>query len=150
MKFDVQLESISTNNINMEFFYVPWDSDIFNKKVAQISKFKILSTKKILKDFGLYQSWCKKKEIEFSSCRLLHKQVNEGLFLESKGFRFIELNYHPILKNLELIELPVSNIDITNADECDEALLANVAERVFHNERFHQDPLIGANLANKR
>ena len=150
MSFNVQLESISTNNINMEFFYVPWDSDIFNRKIAQISKFKILDSEKAANDYELYQKWCEKNKIEFSSCKLLHGQVNEGLFLQNKGFKFIELNYHPFFNNLALLKLPASNIEIQKAEDCDEKLLADVAETIFHNERFHKDPCVETELANKR
>jgi len=150
MKFDVQIESIATNNINMDFFYVPWDSHIFNKNVAQISNLKILKAKNALNDFELYQKWCSQKEIDLSSCRLPHSQVNESHLLESKGFKFIELNYQPILANLALLSLPASSIEIIEAEECDKTALANVAEIIFHNERFHIDPNIETNLANKR
>ncbi|NOQ17373.1 MAG: GNAT family N-acetyltransferase [Methyloprofundus sp.] len=150
MKFNVQLESIATNNINMDFFYVPWDSHTFNRNVAQISKFKIHNTEKALNDFQLFVAWCSENKITFTSCQLLHSQINEALFLENRDFKFIELNYHPIIHNIELLELPISNIDVSAAEKSDITLLANIAEKIFHNERFHTDPLIETSLANKR
>ncbi|BCG64777.1 MAG: dTDP-4-amino-4,6-dideoxy-D-galactose acyltransferase [Methyloprofundus sp.] len=150
MKFDVQLESIATNNINMDFFYVPWDSHTFNRNVAQISKFEIHNTKNALADFQLFLTWCLENKITFISCRLLHSQVNEAIFLESNRFKFIELNYRPIINNIESLKLPISDIAVNEAEKADMPILANIAEKVFHHERFHTDPLIETDLANKR
>jgi len=150
MNFDVVKEKITSSHLNMEFFHVPWDSEVFNRNVAQISKFEIKNSKELIKDFSFYQKWCAQKKIDFSSCRLLHSQMNEGFFLETQGFRFIELNYQPVLNNLEKFDFPVSSIDISLAESSDQETLANVAETLFNNERFHQDPQIETNLAHKR
>ena len=150
MKFDFKLESISTDALRLDYFKVPWDSDIFGKQVAQITKIEVSNCGNARKDFIQFQQWCRQQNIEICSCRILHGSVQESMFLEEQGFRFIELNYRPVLFNLHSHKFYNREIKISYADDGDRSILIEAAGKIFHNERFHKDPRIDCVLANKR
>jgi len=150
MNFAVELETIATDNLKMDYFLVPWDTEIFNCQVAQISIIEIDNQSQAKKDLKPYQEWCDQQKIEFCSCRIAHDKIKESIFLEEQGFRFIELNYQPVLTNLQKLIFNDSDIQIAVADEHDQPLLADAAATIFHHERFHIDPRINSDLANNR
>ena len=134
----------------MDYFLVPWDTEIFNCPVAQISAIEIYNQSHANKNLKPYQEWCRQQKIEFCSCRIVHDRIKESMFLEKQGFRFIELSYQPVLTNLQNLTFNGSEIQIAIADDNDQPLLANAAATIFHHERFHMDPHINSNLANHR
>ena len=150
MNFAVKLETIATDNLKMDYFLVPWDTQIFNRPVAQIANIEIYNKNQAKKDLKPYQEWCKQQKIELCSCRITHDKIKESMFLEEQDFRFIELNYQPVLSNLQNLTFNDSDIQIALADEHDQPLLAQAAATIFHHERFHIDPRINSNLANNR
>jgi len=150
VNFDIKLETITTDNLKMDYFLVPWDTEIFNCPVAQIAAIEIDNQRLAKEDLKPYQAWCKQQKIEFCSCRIAHDKIKESMFLEEQSFRFIELNYQPVLTNLQNLTFNDSDIQIAIADEDDQPLLANAAATIFHRERFHIDPRINSSLANKR
>jgi ribosomal protein S18 acetylase RimI-like enzyme len=150
MDFDYKLETIHTNALALEYFLVPWDTEILEQPVAEIRNLQVKEPSAAVRDFQVFTAWCGKHAIKFSNCRVSHDQVVESMFLQAQGFRFIELNYHPTMNKLQELELPDDEIIIEPAAEADRMLLAEMAGSVFQYGRFHQDPRMGVALGNRR
>ena len=134
----------------MEYFKVPWDSTLFGMAVAEIRKINIDKLGKAEISFDQFKQWLINERIEFCTARVPHADLLTSLFLEAQGFRFIELNYQPVLTSLPNHDLPRSPISIVKAELADQSLLADAAGQVYGNERFHKDPAIDPNLADER
>lgn len=150
MDFDYKLERIHTDALILEYFHVPWDTEILQQPVAEIRHLEIREPEAAARDFRAFTSWCSEHAITFSSCRVPHDQVNESMFLQAQGFEFIELNYRPRKNNLQELELPDDEFTIEPAEAADRMDLAEMAGSVFKHGRFHQDPRLGAVLGDRR
>lgn len=150
MNFEYKLESIDTNALKLDYFLVPWDTEIIQKPVADVADIEILDESLVLDDYRNFTDWCEREHIYLCSCRLGHDRIVETLFLEQQGFRLIELNYRPQLAGLQGLSLKNDEFEIVRAEHTDKHLLADIAVSIFQHGRFHQDPRIGPELGNKR
>jgi len=142
--------TIESQALEMEYFLVPWDTEILCHPVGQISKLKVKEPAEAGSDFDAFQTWLKQERIKLCSCRLSHDSLTEAAFLQAQGFRFIELNYRPCLQNLQELHFPTDSIEILRASPADEDELAWMAGKIFRHGRFHQDPYLGAEPGNRR
>ena len=129
---------------------VPWDTEIFNYPVAQIERFKILDHDQVLADYSEFESWRDDQQCRLISCRLEQDDLYESMFLEGKGFRFIETVLHPILENLSLLNISNQGLIIMPALELDLPILQKIAELAFRNERIHIDPRLDSRFGDLR
>jgi ribosomal protein S18 acetylase RimI-like enzyme len=150
MDFNYRLEKIHTNALTLEYFLVPWDTEILEQPVAEIRNLEVREPGAAGRDFREYTKWCGEHAITFCNCRIAHNQITESMFLQAQDFRFIELNYRPRMNRLQELKLPDDEIIIESAAEADRALLAEMAGSVFQHGRFHQDPRLGVLLGNRR
>jgi RimJ/RimL family protein N-acetyltransferase len=150
MDFDYKLEKIHTNALTLDYFLVPWDTQILEQPVAEIRHLEVKEPEAASRDFGIFTTWCSEHAIKFTNCRIVHDQVVESMFLQAQGFRFIELNYRPRMNKLQVLELPDDEIVTEQAADADRVLLAEMAGSVFQHGRFHQDPQMGLALGNRR
>jgi ribosomal protein S18 acetylase RimI-like enzyme len=74
----------------------------------------------------------------------------ESMFLEERGFRFVELNYTPRLEGLQTMQVIEQGVEIVRATEQDKEVLAGMAAQVFRHGRLHQDPRIDPALGDRR
>jgi len=70
-------------------------------------------------------------------------------FLEQQGFRFIELNYRPILVGLDGFTTDRA-IDVRQADPEDLQEISAFAGKIFTSGRFHVDLQLGPEIGNRR
>lgn len=148
--FTYKLESIQTGALVLDYFLVPWDTEILSQPVAEIRRMEIREPEAAARDYRTFSRWCEKQAITLCSCRIAHERLFESMFLEAQGFRFIELNYSPRLNKLQEFELEDDVIQIQLASHQDRELLAEMAGNVFQHGRFHQDPRLGTTLGNYR
>ena len=66
------------------------------------------------------------------------------MFIEQKGFRFIEMVLHPCLDDLCGLSIPNDTLIISEATKSDIPSIKNIAENAFTNERYHIDPRISS------
>ena len=83
------------------------------------------------------------------SCRLPQDQLTECGFLEKQGFRFIELNYRPVLAGLGGFSVD-PEITVCSAFPEDAKEISGFAAQIFTTGRLHVDPLVGAEIGNRR
>lgn len=154
MNWDINLQKLETASLMLEYYLVPWDIAIFQFPVAQLSRLEIHQPDAAPADFQAFKDWLRREQVVLCACRLDHDRMAESLFLEEQGFRFIELNYHPVLEGLQQAKLDalqgLQPLTIEPAGPEDSAVLEEMAGTVFSKERFHTDPRIGASLANLR
>ena len=150
MDFDYRLEKIHTNALTLEYFLVPWDTQILEQPVAEIRHLEVRESEAADIDFRAFTTWCGEHAITLSNCRIAHNQITESMFLQAQNFRFIELNYRPRMNKLQELKLLDDEIMIEPAADADRMLLAEMAGSVFKHGRFHQDPRLGAALGDRR
>jgi len=150
MDFSVERLKLSSANLEMHYYRVPWDSEILGFGVAAIDNLKVRDFKRAETEFAVFTDWRKHEGIRLCSCRVPHDHLPETTFLQRQGFHFIELNYHPELLGLQQLEFPANEILIEPAEEKDIDELVGMASRVFEHGRFHQDLQLGAEVGNRR
>lgn len=150
MNFEYRSESIRTPALQLEYYLVPWDTQILGVPVAQISALQVADPAQGALDFAPFEAWCAQQRIELCACRLPLDRLAESMFLETRGFRFVELNYTPQLTGLQALQLHEQNVLIEPAAAEDSVALAIMAEHAFRHGRLHQDPRIDPALADRR
>jgi len=150
MLFEYRTESLSTPALRLDYHLVPWDSQIFGVPVAQISELQVHDARRAAHDYAQFARWCTEQGIALCSCRLPAERMADSLFLQDRGFRFIELNYLPRLNGIQAMQLPESDIQVLPAAAADRELLADMAGQVLRYGRFHQDPRIDPALGDRR
>jgi ribosomal protein S18 acetylase RimI-like enzyme len=150
MQFDIDIESIRTPALHLEYHLVPWDSEIIGSPVAQIRELRVCDPAAAAHDYQTFVDWRERHGVQLCSCRLPAERLVDSMFLEAHDFRFIELNYLPRLTNLQARHFAETNIVIVPADQSDRELLADMAARTLRHGRFHQDPRIDAALGDRR
>ena len=131
---------ISTGSLFLKASLVPWDTEVFQFPVAQITHIDVMNTDQASKDYSVFQEWVDVNMCSLISCRLSHSQMLESILLEGKGFRFIEMVLHPKFEGLEKLNIPHQDLQVDPANIGDLPVLRQIAESAFGHERFHCDP----------
>jgi GNAT superfamily N-acetyltransferase len=129
---------------------VPWDSQAFGFPVAAITQIEIRNPETAGKEYSRFQSWLGDNEVRIVSCRLPQERIADSIFLESRGFRFIEMVLHPQLECSPQRGIPEGALVILPATAPDLPALEAIAEGAFYTERYHVDPRLDPALANRR
>ena len=129
---------------------VPWDCMAFGFRVAQIYDLSVAEPRKAALEFREFQEWLDAGLVRLVSCRLPHERLRESMFLEDRGFRFVEMVLHPSLGVLQELEIPADDLKIAPASAADLAELQDIAGRSFKHERYHVDPRLDPQLADRR
>jgi RimJ/RimL family protein N-acetyltransferase len=150
MSFAYETESIRTAALKLDHFVVPWDTQIFGVPVAQIAELRVLEPVQAAHDYERFEDWCRRQRIALCACRLPAERLADCMFLEDRGFRFVELNYLPRLTGLQSLHTRDGGVEVAVADDGDRAPLADIAARTFRHGRYHQDPRIDPALGDRR
>jgi RimJ/RimL family protein N-acetyltransferase len=150
VNFEYQVESIRTRALLLDYFFVPWDTAILGVPVAQIADARVLDSTQAAHDYEPFVHWCRARRIALCACRLPAERLADSMFLEERGFRFVELNYAPRLTGLQELRTTDEGIRVAAAEEGDRAMLRDMATRAFRHGRLHQDPRIDPRLGDRR
>lgn len=150
MSFAYTSRSIRTPALQLDYFLVPWDTEILGVPVAQISELRVNDPVAAARDYQQFADWCAHENIGLCSCRVPAERVVDSIFLEERGFRAIELNYLPRLEQLQSRSLQADSLQVAAATPQDREQLAEMAGQVFRHGRFHQDPRIDPALGDRR
>ncbi len=148
--YEYELEHIRLGTFELDFFLVPWDTEILDYPVGQIERIRIDDPDDADKGYRRFSGWLGKREIRLCSVKIEQHAVQEVHFLEKQGFRFIELNYFPVFSRLQNLEPLNTNLSAALATADDHELLTEMAGTIFTTGRFHCDPRIGPRLGNRR
>jgi ribosomal protein S18 acetylase RimI-like enzyme len=152
MIFSYNEERLTTEAIELRYHLTPWDVPILGANVGAISSIQLRAEAAAECGYAVFRDWCEKLSVVLVSCRLPQAQLAECGFLEARGFRFIELNYLPLLVGLSNLSFENADrqVEIGAADPQDEAEIAGIAGQVYDTGRFHVDPLLGPEIGNRR
>ena len=134
----------------LECSLVPWDSEIFEFPVAQISRFDLREDAQSGEILGAFAAWCDSHDVQLVSCRLDHMQLRESSALEGQGFRFIEMVYGPRFEAFDAIAAPRHIIRVAEATDADIGLIEAVARTAFTTGRFKLDRRLPSELSGRR
>jgi ribosomal protein S18 acetylase RimI-like enzyme len=148
--FEFRTESIRTRALVLDYHLVPWDTQILGVPVAQIAELQVLDAAQAARDYETFARWCAAERIALCTCRVAGSRLAESMFLEERGFRFVELNYTPRLEGLQKLQLAEQDVAVVQAAEQDKEMLAGMAAQVFRHGRLHQDPRIDPALGDRR
>lgn len=141
---------LNTESLTLRACLVPWDGDAFGFPVAQIQDIHIKGPGGAMQDYGTFQDWLDCQDVRIVSARLPHQRLSESIFLEANSFRFVETVLHPVMENIQGLDIPAEDLLITPATNEDLPLLQDIAENAFGHERYHVDPRLDPRLANIR
>ena len=150
MKFSYKTLRIRSESLVMDYYLVPWDTEILGRRVAAISRIKVLDSYRAGQQFEPFRHWRDEERIELCSCRIGHDLIQESDFLQQRGFRFVELNFRPVFDSVQSFVFEDRSVDIAEAVDTDKENLADMAGSIFKHGRFHQDPYLGAEIGDKR
>lgn len=150
MNFEFEKHSIRTRALELDYHHVPWDAEILGAPVGQISALKVIDPAQAALDYEPFARWCEHERIALCACRVPGERIIDSIFLEERGFRFIELNYLPRLERLQSASFVDEGVRVTSAGEEDREALVDMAGSVFKHGRFHQDPRIDPRLGDRR
>jgi ribosomal protein S18 acetylase RimI-like enzyme len=150
MNFSFETHTIRTPALRLDYHLVPWDAEIFRVPVAQITELQVADGTAAARDYEQFAAWCEQQRIALCACRVPADRIVDSMFLEERGFRFIELNYTPRFEGLQVLKLAEDSIRVEPAALHDRDALASMAAHVFKHGRFHQDPRIDPRLGDRR
>ena len=141
---------IDTLGLYLTWTEAPWDSKIFGYPVLHISNIEVRGpgAVDVIHRFEIARDACGSKLV---SCRMSHERLCESMLLESIGFRFIEMLYHPELDGLQTCEaFSGHGLTVARAVLADMPAVNAIAGIAFRNERFHVDPRLPTRLGDQR
>jgi GNAT superfamily N-acetyltransferase len=150
MRFDVTLERLQTPALELQYHAVPWDTEILGFPVGQIAVIRVSDARQAARDFEAFERWRDAAGIRLVSCRLDSASLPESMFLEGRGFKFIELVNRPELRNVQACAFPPGPVEVLPATAADLPEIEKIAATAFGVERFHVDPRLGPEIGNRR
>jgi RimJ/RimL family protein N-acetyltransferase len=142
-------EKYESPALHLTYHLAPWDEPFLQGPTAAISAIRVRTESEAAAAFEIFRNWCTRNRVKLVSCRLPQDQLTECGFLEQQGFRFIELNYRPILFGLDGFTTDRA-IDVRHADPEDLDEISAFAGEIFTSGRFHVDPQVGPEIGNRR
>lgn len=141
---------LSRPGLTLEARLAPWDAAAFGFPVAQISRIEVGALDAAEEAYQAFQSWVDASDARIVSCRLPHERLNESMFLEGRGFRFVEMVLHPQIEDLRERDLPDDTLTLAPAQAGDMPALLSIALTAFGHERYHVDPRLDPRLGDLR
>jgi RimJ/RimL family protein N-acetyltransferase len=141
---------IKTSALHLEFSLVPSDTEILGAPVGQITEIACTDQQSGAVDFGRFEHWRDELAVRLVSCRLMHDRLNESMLLERGGFRFIEMVYRPLLTAVRQATFPQDDLEISPATDRDLSTIEEIAGSAFKTDRFHLDPCMDHDFADRR
>jgi len=141
---------LATPAIRLRCELAPWDIAVFRFSVAQITALQVAEPQQAASSYAAVTEWLQQQSVRIVSCRLPHDRLRESMFLESQGFRFVEMVIHPLITKLESRQFPSDTLSISSATAEDLPGLEAIAENAFRCERYHVDPRLDPRLSDRR
>jgi len=128
-----------------------WDSSIYGRPIAQISTLQLSSEAESDELLQQFRRWRDGGPLFMISCRLSSERLRELMSLKDLGFRFVESVLHPRFDEIALKRFrDERGLEVKVATEADLAIIGDVAQSAFVNERFYKDPRLDKSLSGRR
>jgi RimJ/RimL family protein N-acetyltransferase len=146
---DPSVEQITGRGLVLSFHLAPWDRAVLNGESAVLSEVRLVDPNFASGDLAQFNSWCVSHGVILVTARLPHESLLEAGLLEAHGFRFVELNYRPFMRDLSGFAADADFL-VRQARAEDAAIIVGIASKIFSAGRFHMDPAIGCDFGNRR
>lgn len=150
MNFEIEVKSLQTRSLSLEYFLVPWDTELLDRPVAQIRHIEVHDYEAASVDIHHFSAWMEVNNIAFSTAKVSHSRLVESSLIQTLDYYFVELNYRPEIDTVSMQYETNEDFHFIEADISDEADLCFMASRTFRHTRFHLDPLLGAQIGDQR
>lgn len=143
-------EQLTAAALRLSWSEAPWDEAVLGRPVWQIDNLELAGdSAEAGEAFKAFEQRRAARGVALVSCRLPHQCLRESMFLEDRGFRFVEMVYRPV-RTLDPAECWAHGLQITRAHSADLAELLTIAGCAFTNERFHMDPRLDSAAGDQR
>jgi len=136
--------------MKLKYSLVPVDSDIFGFPVAQVSSLDLATDEGAGDDFLSFEAWRDRHAVRLVYCRLDHTRLQESMFLEARGFRFVELVYRPRFEAVQSLAFADQGLQIRPAAERDLPEIEAIAQSAFSTGRYALDWRLDPTLGQRR
>jgi len=150
MSLERKIERLISRGLRLEFFLVPWDSEIFGYPVGQIDQIEITDNGGAVATFREFGNWCDANRIRLVSARLPSDCLRESMFLEEQGFRFVEMVYSPTVSLREITPKHGALVEISAVQEADLPAIQSIAGSAFSTGRFILDWRLDPEASHRR
>jgi RimJ/RimL family protein N-acetyltransferase len=150
MSADKSRMLLQTRALTLACSRVPRDEETFEAPIAVLERLEVRDRDGAALDYEVFRKWCGDIGLQLCSARFAQSRLEDSIFLEERGFRFIELAYLSYFPDLSGVDLPSAGVDIAPAADDDRESLSALAERTFRIGRFHQDPRVESVAADRR
>lgn len=133
---------IETPGLRMAYGLVPWDTAACGFPVADIRRLELIDGGRCGRDFVTFERWRAAHGVRLAACRLPHQALAESMFLEERGFRFIEMVLRPEAKIALLAPSSQEGFEIAPAVAADLPGIEAMAQTAFTTDRFTMEPRI--------
>lgn len=136
--------TLDTAALRCSYFEVPWDTEIFGSRVAQLDGLEVLQSAAADADFAAYENWATERSVALEVCKIDSRRLSEIAWLQKHGFRWIETMYFPCLSDLQALAARQADPSLTLRPMRPHELpqVQVIAEQSFVTSRFFIDPLI--------
>ncbi len=143
-------EQLTSAALRLRWSEAPWDEAVLGRPVWQIDTMELTGDPAEAEaTFKAFEQRREARGVVLVSCRLPHQFLRESMFLEDRGFRFVEMVYRPE-RALDPAECWAHGLQITRAHLADLPELLTIAGSAFSNERFHMDPRLDSAAGDQR
>ena len=150
MSFAVERHYIDTPGVSLEYYAVPWDTELLGRPVGQIDNLAVTDPTRAQTGFAEFLDWRGDERISFCSARVAQASRHELDFLQANSFRYLELNYRPFADLSPRQDRADTRLTVQDVDASDEAALVSAAGSIFSHGRFHDDARLGVEVGNRR
>jgi GNAT superfamily N-acetyltransferase len=143
---------IETDAMRLVATPVPWDSESFGFRVAQVDDIEVWDLNLAGQQIGALTAWLLDGDFRVASCRLAHDRLKESSLLEALGFRFIEIVFAMELatQSLPTLSNQQASLRWRRAEIQDLPALQEIAAEAFVTGRWNVDWHVGPRLAGRR
>lgn len=146
----MDVHRIATPTLAMSFALVPWDSDVMGSPVAQVAELAVVDVAAAAADITAFEDWRDERGVGLVSHRCERSRAREWMFLEGRGFRFVEMVYKPAFEAVQGLAYPDHGLAIAPAGADDLPVLEAIARAAFATGRFALDPRLDPELNGRR
>lgn len=146
----MKLERLADASLDMEFGLVPWDTRACGFPVAQIRSLRLTDAGAAVQRFHEFEAWRDAQRAMLVSCRLPHDALRESMFLETFGFRFIEMVFQPELEIDGVCPDPDPALKVAAPTPDELPGIEEIAAQAFTTDRFHLDHRLPAAAGGER
>lgn len=145
-------DCIEVPGLLLEFSRVPWDEAACGFPVAQVSRLVLgePEPESLCQAWSRFEAWRDAAQVRLVSCRIGAEHLREGFWLESVGFRFVEMVLQPSIDLATVPDATDPALEISRVGLDEIGPIAGIAAVAFVTDRFSIDQRLPRGASGKR